>query len=59
MTGEAVPGAGKQAVHVCCLCGALVLGGGNNPAPLADEGRCCDRCNRDKVVPARIKGLPL
>jgi hypothetical protein len=27
---------------------------GNNPAPVATEGVCCDRCNSTKVIPARI-----
>ena len=30
--------------------------GGNNAAPLA-EGVCCDRCNNEKVVPARIREM--
>jgi hypothetical protein len=30
---------------------------GHNPAPLADEGRCCDQCNYTKVIQARIKQL--
>jgi len=27
---------------------------GNNPAPLADKGRCCKLCDDTKVLPARI-----
>jgi hypothetical protein len=27
---------------------------GNNPDPVATEGLCCDRCNLNKVIPARI-----
>lgn len=27
--------------------------GGNNAAPV-NEGRCCDTCNRNVVIPARI-----
>lgn len=37
-----------------CLCGRLCSGWGNNPDPLKDEGRCCDQCNTEKVIPARI-----
>ena len=29
--------------------------GGHNPAPLADEGKCCDWCNKTLVLAARIK----
>lgn len=40
----------------CCLCGAPVGQYGNNPWPLAEEGRCCDTCNFTKVIPARLGG---
>jgi len=45
---------------LCCLCGNPLTawdnsrGMGNNPWPLAKEGRCCDDCNADYVLPARI-----
>ena len=39
----------------CCLCGKEVDGWGNNPYPITEDGGCCDECNRDKVIPARIK----
>lgn len=39
----------------CCLCGDEIIGYGNNPAPVADEGQCCDLCNITKVIPARLK----
>lgn len=38
----------------CCLCGGEYNGYGNNPEPLK-KGRCCDKCNITKVVPARMK----
>lgn len=42
----------------CCLCGKEIekLGNweGNNAEPLK-EGRCCDACNMDKVIPARLR----
>ena len=38
----------------CILCGKLYTGYGNNPWPITDHGRCCDECNSDKVIPARI-----
>ena len=38
----------------CCLCGATYKYG-NNPAPLAVgvDKLCCNRCNWEKVLPAR------
>lgn len=39
---------------ICCLCGAYIRGFGNNPDPLAMEGRCCDDCNI-KVIEARMR----
>jgi hypothetical protein len=38
---------------VCCLCSKPYTGYGNNAQPLSD-GRCCDDCNRSKVVPLRF-----
>lgn len=43
--------------ETCVLCGKHINGHGNNPAPLADEGKCCDACNKTKVIPARMKFL--
>lgn len=44
----------------CCLCGKTFFDffGGNNPYPLADiekDGGCCNECNSNKVIPARMK----
>lgn len=44
----------------CCLCGKTFYDFcyGNNPDPLADiekDGGCCNECNINKVIPARIK----
>lgn len=39
---------------MCCLCDDEIDGFGNNPSPLKDDGRCCDKCNTEKVIPARI-----
>ena len=44
----------KESARRCCLCGSVVEGHGNNPAPLASEGVCCDKCNAEKVLPARM-----
>lgn len=38
----------------CCICGKPLEGHGNNPYPLKKTGRCCDKCNIEKVIPARI-----
>ena len=43
--------------NVCCICGEKYEGYGNNPAPIKDYGKCCDKCNIEKVIPARIKAL--
>lgn len=39
----------------CCICGQIFIGEGNNPWPVKEDGVCCDDCNYDKVVPARLK----
>jgi hypothetical protein len=40
----------------CCFCSKEFEGDGNNAQPLS-EGRCCDDCNHDLVVPERISVL--
>lgn len=37
----------------CCICGEEFDGYGNNAWPVCD-GECCDDCNRDEVIPARL-----
>ena len=44
-----------MARHKCCLCGREFYGYGNNPWPAAKDGRCCDDCNADVVLPARVE----
>ena len=39
----------------CCLCGKHFLEWGNDPWPLKEEGICCNKCNAEKVLPARIE----
>jgi len=41
---------------VCSICHRHVVGYGNNPQPVND-GRCCDGCCVDIVVPARLRCL--
>ena len=45
----------------CGLCGESIEANargawleGNNPTPLADEGKCCDICDLTRVLPARL-----
>jgi hypothetical protein len=48
----------KEDCGKCCLCKGLMSNKwGNNPAPLRKRGKCCDKCNADKVIPARMGGL--
>ena len=41
----------------CCICGETYEGYGNNPFPVKDYGKCCDKCNLEKVIPARINSI--
>ena len=38
----------------CCICGREFEGWGNNPQPVKASGECCDKCNWEKVIPARL-----
>ena len=40
--------------EVCCICGGPLGDYGNNPDPICKEGECCEHCNSNFVVPARI-----
>lgn len=52
MTGD---GQHKADQRICSLCGRPFFGFGNNPEPLKRfEQRCCDECNRTRVVPVRM-----
>lgn len=37
----------------CSICGKNYEGYGNNAQPVND-GRCCDKCNLETVIPRRI-----
>lgn len=41
--------------ETCCICGEKINGWGNNPFPVKDTGTCCDKCNWEKVIPARLE----
>ena len=43
--------------NMCVLCGKTFSGYGNNPLPVKDFGSCCDKCNQEKVIPARLEGM--
>jgi hypothetical protein len=38
-------------VEVCPICGGATVGFGNDAWPVND-GRCCDQCNAERVIPA-------
>jgi hypothetical protein len=42
--------------QICCLCQNEFVGFGNNPAPLEGD-KCCDNCNSEKVIPARMQDV--
>lgn len=42
----------------CVICGEPITGYGNNAEPVK-HGRCCDKCNQEVVIPARLKQLSL
>ena len=43
-------GAGEK---TCSICQRKYRGFGNNAAPF--RGRCCDACNANHVIPARLR----
>ena len=42
---------------ICCICGEEFTEWGNNPWPVVEHGICCDRCNMEYVIPARMAGI--
>lgn len=38
----------------CIICGKEFYSSGNDADPVSIDGRCCDRCYTEYVVPARI-----
>lgn len=44
----------KKRKNVCCICGKEYSGYGNNAKPLK-EGKCCDSCNKEYVIPYRLQ----
>lgn len=42
--------------YTCCICGKEFEGWGNNPWPVGKTTeKCCDKCNMEVVIPARIE----
>lgn len=41
----------------CCFCKKEIVGFGNNPQPVNNKrnARCCDKCNWEIVIQARLK----
>ena len=44
----------KNKGNTCRLCGAKNIGFGNNPWPIESNGRCCNMCNSNYVIKARL-----
>lgn len=42
----------KPKAKVCSICKGKYIGYGHNADPYA--GRCCDSCNMNAVIPARV-----
>lgn len=38
----------------CVICGKKLKDYGHNADPISAEGQCCDKCNIEQVIPARI-----
>ena len=47
----------KTGLKVCVICGKQIKGYGNNPEPVKNHGQCCDTCNLEVVIPARLKQI--
>jgi hypothetical protein len=43
----------QEPEYTCCLCGKYFKGYGNNAWPVG-TGKCCNKCNEEKVLPARV-----
>lgn len=45
--------------YECCICGKICTDWGNNPWPVntSEDARCCDDCNANIVVPARMRQM--
>jgi len=41
----------------CVICDNFYKGSGNNPEQIKEDGRCCDNCNSNVVIPQRMEDL--
>ena len=62
---------GNRNHFICCICGKLATGYGNNPdgavwkdgndelhfPTFNEDDRCCDECNWNFVIPGRLYNL--
>lgn len=46
----------NDADKTCVICGKEITGYGNNAEPVK-KGLCCDKCNKEKVIPARVAAM--
>ncbi len=46
-----------EEIWECVICNNYFSGFGNNPDPIKDDGDCCDACNTNQVIPARMSEL--
>ena len=46
----------ENTMKICSICGCGYTGWGNNAWPVND-GRCCNQCNSEYVIPARLNRM--
>ena len=49
----------EEEEKTCCICGKKFTGWGNDPWPVKMEGECCDECNNNQVLAARLANVKL
>ena len=42
---------------ICVICNKLFTEFGANPSPVKESGVCCNKCDNEVVIPARMEGL--
>ena len=47
----------KKKLPKCSICREQFTEWGNNAEPV-NKGTCCDKCNRDVVMPKRLEAIP-
>jgi hypothetical protein len=43
-------------LQACSICNGAIVGVGNNAQPI-NEGRYCDRCHAERVIPERARRI--